>query len=901
MTSANIGWPEWDPDRPADLAKYASEAALIAADLGPSVRYEDASDDPLAVAASIYDRFAARRIRYSHEPWTPGPYQRLRSPQEFLQTTATCVDLAVAFAAACHLAGLRSMLVVSRSANPPSAHALVALDISVPITANPAILPAVAGPGLAAHWRPMIQHGAGVIGKVPGRALPDTIVGVDIVLAASGSGQTRTFAEAFRSGDGHIRNSEAVNTFIDLLTLRSIDPDAQLGVPLPELWPPIHSRLVEPAGGFIHYPSRASLEAYLIGARGRIVLHGASGLGKSKLAFRAAAAADSGYGWFLDASDRDTLISELADAERAELEVGADFDRANLADRALTRLRNTSAPWVVVLDNANCAPESLGRFVPKPGAGQTLIVTTTEGHLWTGPPRSGGESTIGIEYRPQWADGQTVAGLPLTQLDEADMDETLPSALAARVEGTPLLSVAVSRGLSAGVVYEDLSDDDPVGMVWCTCAAWLDDVGLAVAETLAWAPAKGLDEDELESLGLASGFGTVRRSGLAEGDGTGRIVMHRRFRAFARGASDPGHKVGILGRLLTTERLHSRLISELDQNLIDEMTQTLDTAVPASALERQTLGRAWIGLARTQEYRGKVKAASDALSRALNAAGDTLGSYDRAFVRQGMARWIFQNSASQPGDVDLARLWLEDLKSHLNPAADYDQVLILRADALDLLLRRKATATIKDRAQRHLELRAIMAGLQENLAARQRLLERMGIDDIDDIARGLFNIASTYPTLGLTAPDFDTAVHYQQRAREEYRRVRELRQDKYGHGPMAHVASCIHGEGVASYNTAVALLQGRNPEVTLDHVATANLTDHLRKATQSIYRGLNDRASLDGRLDGVDSTKSLKVLMKAVMLRLATSEDSADPTSDKAFRAVAALMNECWQEVRAEE
>jgi hypothetical protein len=78
----------------------------------------------------VYDAFAARRIRYAWEEHSDEPgRQVIRPPDQVLRYPGhgTCLDLAVTFAAACLVAGLRPVVVIVKPERPGPLHAVVAV------------------------------------------------------------------------------------------------------------------------------------------------------------------------------------------------------------------------------------------------------------------------------------------------------------------------------------------------------------------------------------------------------------------------------------------------------------------------------------------------------------------------------------------------------------------------------------------------------------------------------------------------------------------------------------------------------------------------------------------------------------------------------------------------------
>ena len=82
------------------------------------------------IVEELYERIRSRHIRYGTAQWTPGVGQRLRDPGWVLRPgePATCVDLALLFAALCLRERLAPYIVLLRDRD--TAHALVGVDLA---------------------------------------------------------------------------------------------------------------------------------------------------------------------------------------------------------------------------------------------------------------------------------------------------------------------------------------------------------------------------------------------------------------------------------------------------------------------------------------------------------------------------------------------------------------------------------------------------------------------------------------------------------------------------------------------------------------------------------------------------------------------------------------------------
>ncbi|MGC4111664.1 MAG: hypothetical protein QM747_14845 [Nocardioides sp.] len=210
--------------------------------------------------------------------------------------------------------------------------------------------------------------------------------------------------------------------------------------------------------------SRVVLDAERSGAHHGIVLQAPQGFGKSHLALHLAGQADHNAGWFLAADNRQTLITSLARAEREEqttqgplLEEDGEkpdlHEDTSLASAALTRLRESNAPWVVVVDNANLAPEDsdgIAGLLPEPSSpGQVLILTTTHDAWLT------------------WAEGRHWLSPPIPGVDTHDLAAMgLPAWCEPFVNGRPLIAESLAALLQDRVRGEVPDEESGPDLVW---------------------------------------------------------------------------------------------------------------------------------------------------------------------------------------------------------------------------------------------------------------------------------------------------------------------------------------------------------------------------------------------------------------------------------------------------
>lgn len=870
------GWPPWNPSRPIDLVRYVSVKAVVSASLQPQERLFRADpQEAVEVAAAAYDLLHARQIPYAHEPWSPTGGQLIRSPQEMVVTAGTCVDLAVAFAAIAWQAQLRPLLVLSERHG--TRHAFVLIDLA-----------SVRGGGFVEHTAPLIPvspddpaleggPSAGLYRLNRQGSKLDRFLPIDAACSAVHDGAQADFEEAVESGRRWIASGDHL-LLIDVLQVRRAHAVEEFDDPDPQFWPPIHSRLVAPAGEYEEYSSRAELERRLEQATGRVVLFGASGLGKSMLAYRAALAAKHGHGWFLAANDAGTLRSALAQAELAERPGQRDaFNRDVFADLALSRLRATLAPWVVVLDNADCDPADVERLLPEPGPGQTLIVTTAN-RQWIAGDQHG---------QVEWAAGEQVAVEHLGPLLPGESQGGFPDWLEDLIGGSPLLARTMRDALEAGARPPGgPTDEAPSDLVWRTALSAMDAPAQDAAEVLAWAPGGGLAPDDFVHLGFGQRqVEEIIEVGVAARDGVGRVHMHRMLRRAGRVA--PGTGAAPVIAMLGEPDLKGRLFLEADEALLDQMEREL-AAAPASV----DVAEAWVGLGGIWEYRGRSRNAASLFDRALEVGGHHLGPCLRADCLQGKARAVFADDDATEQAVDEATGWLSEIRSGLDPQDDEQQLRRVRAAALDALFRRDQVAARidQDPGSARLALESIRSDMQQSMQERTMLLDRLGRTGAgDDVDRALFNIASIDQLIATCLTGYAARAAHDV-ARERYRSVRDARIERYGDLPVGQVAACVAAEAMIDYNDALSILAGYPAGQALAPKRGHEMAELLRAATAIGYRALVDWQSIEGATDGPITTQSLDLLIKVLLLRRALAETPQDPASDEAAAAARACV-----------
>lgn len=400
---AESGWPDWisdvllTGDKAAleqslrNLARYANPGML--AMLGISARSSWVPPGQLAPGAdpAVADgdteegswsagiaRDLARQLRdarglgYSIQPFRPGGFrgQIIRTASELLEGQGTCVDFAVAAAAGCVREQAPVYLCVMTWPGMQAAHAFLAIP-PLPDPRHPR-----KGFDPRSNWR---RYELATFRNDRVVEFTDYVLGeyrceiVDPTPPQPGGGSltpAELLADHPRATVHMVLVQGAVTEEYPFYRLPERPRSLGITALLPDLPPEVR-----------RYPSRARKLRQLDKASGTVVVLGDTGVGKSTLALLRAHVAASNRGWFLDASDRDSLRTSLAEAEiqctgrRLDNVQKENID--SLIAFARHRLAETVRPWVVVIDNADGEPKNVTDLLPRPGRGQLVVITST--------------------------------------------------------------------------------------------------------------------------------------------------------------------------------------------------------------------------------------------------------------------------------------------------------------------------------------------------------------------------------------------------------------------------------------------------------------------------------------------------------------------------------------------
>lgn len=667
-----------------------------------------------------------------------------------------------------------------------------------------------------------------------------------------------------------------------------------------------------------------------------IVLYGPPGRGKSMLAHRLAVAADHNCGWFLNATDDKVLTRLLAQAERQEKDqrevrpnpgaVGekpdAGEDRA-FASAALSRLRDAERPWVVVLDNCDNAPgiPGLRELIPQPPrAGQFVIITTTDERWKT------------QAQLPGWHAREVP---PLEAKDLTDLG--LPSGLDGAVDGRPLIAQALAALSQQGaVVLPGQVEADGPDLVWdllCGSQYASPDI-TSLARLLAWCPPEFIDVTNLLPLtGLAADSAAGRRLadlGFVTPDSadTGlAIQMHRLFAAAVRNQTwrdDPAAAADVISRLLTDGKGRAIFIDAADNSALGRLERGKqggpgDTGRAADMFaDTHQAGLLWYGLGHIRERRGPVAASAQHFERAAKTLDSQEFPLAAAESLIGQARVVFQNKQSSNDQLAEARVLVEQGRLLLAQLPDDDaRQMREQGNALSWLIAQVIAARERDPQKRETLLAEVRENLWLSYEERLRLVRGSDAADISRFTqpepsdklgaeRAYYNLAGVNIQLAKThyelahASDSGASLLASEQygkwlaeagldlgeAARVYERVRALREQRYAGQPHPHLASCVHGQAVVAYFTAVLL--GQMGKLAEAFAYAAEAMEQRRKIASG-FAGPGDPAVLH---DG-DVRKSYEFMMKVTIAGVFAASGEPGVGASAAMSVLREAFGEC--------
>jgi hypothetical protein len=854
----------------AQLARYVSAEAIRDAGLSSG---RELSEPDIDLARRLYEQLRAKSIAYAPEPHLArSGVQQIRDPWELVRTRiGTCIDFAVAYAGMCLELSSRPLLAVTER------HAFVLIAPGVML----------ADPG---NRDPIWIEG---LDTAPGER-EGVLAGTTAALSeaiARGELFAVDCAEAKRGGlrfDGALEQGLQLAlaeqpTLIDVLYLQ-----AQPGLeplPPPAGHRPIHRHVPEDDTTFLRYDSHTDTIAGLREAEGIVALIGVPGQGKSRIARELARAATPGGGWFLDASGPQALINSLAAVDlagRAERAGGrARPDREGYALNALALLGDSSAPWVVVLDNANGDPGQIEHLLPRPRNGQLLLITTTN---------------------ERWAQLRDVRGVQLPAITAEDIlatrgpDAPDITALLELIHGRPLLIEAFdalidATGADAETIAAHAPDPeadhaedgnagtdagaDPDGLLRGQRALWAaishspgcGETQLAAACRAAHLPPDHQPLAAFEALDREHGADAARylaHHGLLtyelEQAGRERTVMrmHRTFGEAVRldlERSQPQLCDEIAVELAGEQQLFELFDVHGDLDTVTRLAQRLAVVNERDGEPDPTLGAALHAIAGLLELHGQTRDSGDFYARAEANLDEAQHPVLVAGCRHGRARTVNQHHQKE---VELLRDAVELARSarrlFTENGRDGDHCLAMEG----LLLQKLASYPAA--GQSELELLEDAREVIED--ADRRRNENAARIDPAELARSRFNLAGIRIRLARAEPD-RAGVHLDQ-ARDIYDDVLKRRRKIYRRPVHPHIAACVIGFAYVDYFRALL--------IPADHIQR---TAWLREATRNAGKALEQRSALEGSIDQDEVGKVAGFMTKVLLARASAPVSSA--------------------------
>lgn len=872
--SGGLYWPAWRwEDGVGSIARFVSPQVLRGFDLLPDGGRPDGNfrEVDTRLAEELFDRVAARRIRYRDEAWTPiaEGHQYVRHAAWLLNEGGGCLDISVLYAAMCLECGVAPLIAMT------DRHAFV-----------------LVGPGLAEQrwgWRFALdgarEFQPGVLNvEDPGplRSLLSRgdLIAVDCAVATF---PEASFAEARRSADAHC---EPGLHLVDVVFQH--DDQRLLPHPPPDAWPAVRRYLPGGTAPGRLFAAQWDCARRLEGGSGRVAIVADAGRGKSTVGRTLVERAPGGAGWFLDASDPTTLQTELSAAELAQLgrsgEAAVEADREEYAQAALVRLERATTPWVVVLDNAGDEPGAIERLTPRPSApGQLVVVTTTEG-VWG--------SVAGVRLQPLGPVG-----------DDEVADVLGRSGLTELVRGRALLLPALRRliqgeGVGADEILARARDAAFLGDELAGPAAiydvlrarrWFGGAHARLCALAAHLPPDGTPREQLEALSGGTP-GTVERlagCGFLElDDRSGRVRMHRLFGAAVRlrleaEEASAGGLLDDLALALATDPPALRLLERRGdlptvQRIAGHLARMHDRLGPADP----RLAGALLAMASILEVRGDTDGSEKVHARAVRDLDESRAEYRRrrADYLLSRARTVNQRHADDGPRLRKALDWTREGYELVAPIDGHDaagRFLAMQGLLLKQLSKHPAAGeTAADVLARSIVL----------LEEAHRLRVARGADETER-ARSLFNLGGVRVLFAQEEPA--AAAGHLDAAEQVYRQVADIRRTIYETSVHPHIAACLNGLALVAYYRA--LLVAATP---------ADRTRSLREATEHSVDALRQWDVIDGAADGFEVGKANRLLAKIALARHVLPR-APDRAAGAVRDLAAAVLNEAARELEA--
>jgi hypothetical protein len=839
-------WRPWhSTDGAAELARYVAWRGLRES---LTLTWEEGVRDEQR-AKDLYQLLASHSIHAAPEPRVARfGAQEVRHPALLLAGRAgSCLDIAAMYAAMCLNVQVGAVLAVIEG------HVFVVVEPERLSMERHPDEPLPLGLETAVDERKGVLQGNPA---VLNRAIDDgTLIAIDVIGATAGASWT----EALAAGLAYVQRPDLVLVDVPYLHDDGFAPFAP-----PADRPSIPLYVPADDKPFHVFPSHREILEQLRGATGTVVLWGARGQGKSRLARHLAEHEPHGAAWFLDASEPQALIKSYADADRAARDATtlsrARLDREGYADNARALLGEVTDPWVVVLDNADGDPGKLRHLMPRPNERQLVLVTSTR-EEW----EAYGDVTFIRLPRIDPTEFDAATGVDTQPLhDQSDGLLLLLTAFAAlmRATGSDAATVAShARPAPSAAPPSDVDGGAPgAATLWAAlrAAKAFGDRELALSAYSAYLPREHQRLDTLEALvpDAAAAVGVLVDHGLLTLDGAGASTSARIHGLFAAAIrADLETNAPELGDLVVSRLASEPAPYELldvygDLETVTQIESRLMALASRAAEPSLTLGTALHGIARLLELHAQTRRSTQAYERAQEHLGDSDPSM-LADCLQGRARIVNQHH-TKVKDVELLRdavAWAQEARQILIKAegenANADRCL-----AMEGLLKLKLA---KHPAPGESTLELQLEALRIVEEADERRADRRDVDRAE-LARSRFNLAG--PRVSIAQEQPHEAARLLNEAEEIYEDVRRRRQRLYRRLVHPHIAACEIGLGYVNYYRAMLVPSSR-----------AQRTVWLREATDRTVLALKQREALEGIHDLDEVSKVARFLTKVALAR----------------------------------
>jgi hypothetical protein len=912
MPDPNI-WPDWvlDPiyyeDSLQNLARYANPLQLRGLGLGLGTLDDNNSDrsNPLVQVRQLVERLTQRELGYTVEPFNPRSAvglggQTIRTTAELLEGMGTCLDFAISLAAMCVQARIPVVLAIAIQEDQPKAHAFIIVQTGVAEEDFPAG---------SSEYETFTDLDFGVWADAFKRAGatdhlidPTPLARDDLALMQDGrrpkentanlaAQESRTIRWLDRNrGKGRIlavavqdalSGLAATSGGEDFYQLPNLERDLGITAWLPDL--PSDTR---------EFPNLANVLSKLP-AHGNVLLIGPKGWGKSTLALQHAQQVSGSRGWFLDGSDRATLLRSLASAEAQCRGMLTENDQREhlmtLAASARNRLSKSNRAWTVVVDNADGRPGDLLDLLPSPGDTQSLIITTVNDD-W----RAAIDSTWSVPVLD-----------PLRAEDLADEDRLL------HLGDDELLPGLVRIARHCNTERLAATESEPSGVQRLVRAALGADVGPASLSTIsdlaaALAAASFMPAEEITTAWLAgAAFGgdtdtartavtaaaeiglmeQSRRPVAARDHDEMPIWMHRLVRSAVRELAQGPADIQAGMRVLALHRSQGRHQRYSSDELAEQVSFIEKIPVSARAHLFAQAATALMDLLEPQGSVG-VKAAARlaelAQSHLDHAATDAVALLCTMLMAR--ARPVNHQQDAGIDRVDEAIILCLQAENAAFGESRERRLLRGRAEAMRGILMKKKANQLGGHERRKL-LEEVIVVLTSSYETRRAALltdaanNTLGSDPGHHVDRGWFN-------LGGANIDLANAVRHESpgelpaiisRALEAYAGSLSLRRSE----DTLYTAASLWGVGLALYTAALYCpgelnMKAVAPTTELDPVRRQQTRQSLlRAAEQTVTQSLDIRAEIDGPTRA-DTIKSRKLQLKISLAWAVPDTNPAD-------------------------